>query len=261
MRDENKTMTWEELNAYVDRELGFDACARVASAIARDPILAARVASLTSLRAATKHSGGPVEPPVFRLPPRLRAASWRPVAMAASLALAFAAGGTAFWLAAGTMQPHTTDVADVARQFLSRPVPPANDQALMVRSENVSASLPDLSAAGLRLVYLSTSFPARPHILLAGYVGTHGCRLVLRLESRHDPAVPTSARADAADISVRAWTFDGSDYEMLSLGMDQRRLDRFAEIVERLVAQGHDATEDQKIALRDAGQSGAGCAA
>lgn len=43
-------MRWETLNAYVDGELDAQSRHEVAESLARDPVLAARVATLTRLK-------------------------------------------------------------------------------------------------------------------------------------------------------------------------------------------------------------------
>ncbi len=59
-------MRWETLNAYVDGELDAQSRHEVAESLARDPVLAARVATLTQLKrgvkAAVVRPGAPRSP-------------------------------------------------------------------------------------------------------------------------------------------------------------------------------------------------------
>lgn len=76
----------DRLNAYVDDELSAEEAAEVAAAIACDPRLAERVATLSRLRAVARRLPPEMAPPAFMLPPRRRSRAVLPVAAALALA-------------------------------------------------------------------------------------------------------------------------------------------------------------------------------
>ena len=93
------TTDWTKLNAYVDGELDAEGAAEVASAIARDPELAARVATLSKLKATAAAIPGEAvsPPPAFLNAMRTRRAPLvRRAAVAASMLLMLAVAG--IWL-------------------------------------------------------------------------------------------------------------------------------------------------------------------
>jgi anti-sigma factor RsiW len=79
---------WQTLNAYVDGELSAAESAEVARALAEDPALVDQVASLTRLKAAVQDG---IEEVNLALP-RVQRRTWRPTALAASLAAVRAVG-------------------------------------------------------------------------------------------------------------------------------------------------------------------------
>lgn len=119
--------------------------------------------------------------------------------------------------------------------------------------------LPDLSAANLRLVFLSAEPVVQGHGIFGGYVGAHGCRLGLSITPSRggDTAIRASENSDAI---LRTWRSDGAEYALMSYSMDLDRLDRLALIVAELVRQRGPATDEQRIALRATETVGKACA-
>ena len=127
------TMTWEILNAYVDQELDPRRAALVADAVARDHGLAARVATLSKLRATAREM-----PPASHAPPPLAlrtfAGFWslRVMAVAASILLAVVLGSTLLWRGpAGEMHPETRPMLSISNGF---PISPSLRKTLLSSS-------------------------------------------------------------------------------------------------------------------------------
>ncbi|WP_020179902.1 hypothetical protein [Methylopila sp. M107] len=255
------TIDWETLNAYVDRELAPADAARVAAAAARDPSIAARVASLAALKAGAAAVAAPDDAPEIPIPPRKPyAVGWRPIAIAASVAL-LAAAGAATW----PQRPHfdadpIVGAVAAERTWLTGAQTDAPAAGVRVAvAAGASDSLPDLSAADLRLAYLAADPAAdRPRGLFAGYVGPKGCRLGLWIGPGEEAETLPAAR-DVGDVMVRSWSADGRAYALMSRGMDARRLDRFAAVVSEIARRGRRVDDGLRLALLDASRTGAAC--
>ncbi|MFC3692542.1 anti-sigma factor [Chenggangzhangella methanolivorans] len=254
------TIGWDEINAYVDRELDASASAAVAAAIARDPSLAARVATLSKLKAEAVGLPAPTEAPPFPARPagRRPVASWRPLALAASIALLLAAGAGAWLSRAPGADPLAATVA-AERGWLAGATPEASGAGVRVAVETgASSSLPDLSAAELRLAYLAADPVSDGRRgLFAGYVGPHGCRLGLWIGRGAARSAPEAV--DVGDVRVRRWSADGASYALMSRGMDPLRLDRFAAVIADLASPGRTLDDGLRIALKEASTSGGAC--
>lgn len=255
MQNDDMTITWESLNAYVDGELSPDAAARVAASIAADRTLAARVATLTRLRAATRRLAAPARVERKRL--RL---NWRPVALAASLAAVLAVGGLSWSLRTTPgSEVHAAVTANEAWLAAGRHPGPIEVMKTAAVSSALGA-LPDLSAAGLQLVYLASQPFGVGEATFAGYKGSHGCHLGLWTAPAGEAAVSSALdAAGQAGLAVRQWIAGGARYVLVGHGMDAQRFDRMADVVQQLVVQGQDATPRQRLALEAAGHTGASC--
>ncbi|AWV17547.1 hypothetical protein A3862_20275 [Methylobacterium sp. XJLW] len=221
-------MRWETLNAYVDGELDAQSRHEVAESLARDPVLAARVATLTQLKRGVK--AAVVRP---RRAPIARASlGW---ACAAALAVLVGAG----WLVMASRPP--ADPARAAFAAWSAAGSPAND----VRLAGGFPGFPlDLGAAGFRLVYLSPD--DGPAGRLAGYEGRHGCRLALW--SGPAPAQAGLAIAEGSrDLRLARWDSEGRHYVLLSETVPTERFALLAEAAVLLTAP--DMTDRLRIAL------------
>jgi anti-sigma factor RsiW len=256
------TIGWDRINAYVDRELDAAEAAAVASAIARDPSLGARVATLSKLKAEAAGLPAPDGAPPVALCSGggRRVTRWRPLAMAAFVAFVFIVGGAAWLARAPAADPLAATVA-AERTWLSGATPETSGDGVRVAVETrANDTLPDLSAAGLRLAYLAAapgSIDRRG--VFAGYVGPNGCRLGLWVG--HGTTGPAGLeRVEVDGVGVRRWSADGARYALISRGMDARRLDRFAAIVADIVGRAEQPDERLRTALRDAAGVGAACA-
>ncbi|MCI4681012.1 hypothetical protein K9U33_20675, partial [Rhodoblastus acidophilus] len=111
-------MRWETLNAYVDGELDPQDRRAVAETLARDPVLAARVATLTRLKQGVKQEVKAAAVPPRRAPIARASLGW---ACAAALVVLVGAG----WLALSSRPP--ADPARAAFTAWGAAGSPAND--------------------------------------------------------------------------------------------------------------------------------------
>jgi len=221
-------MRWETLNAYVDGELDAQSRHEVAESLARDPVLAARVATLTRLKQGVK--AAVVRP---RRAPIARASlGW---ACAAALAVLVGTG----WLVMASRPP--SDSARAAFAAWSAAGSPANDVWL---GSGVRGFPLDLAVAGFRLVYLSPD--DGPAGRLAGYEGRHGCRLALW--SGPAPAQTGLKIAEGSrGLRLARWDSEGRHYVLLSETVPAERFALLAEAAVLLTAP--DMTDRLRIAL------------
>lgn len=257
-------ITWDVLNAYVDGELDRAMSARVAAAAAQDTTLAARIATLSKLKASTPGPGIPAHP----IPPppaatkRHRLASWRSYAIAAGLTLILAAG----ILTQGRRAPNADDMwltgalaaqrqwIDAASQNVSR------DRPVVTIGAAVAARALDLSDADLKLVYAATMPPVTgSEAMFLGYRGPHGCLVGLWIGAPQDNVGSEPKIFDARDIRVRAWHDRVTGYALLSKGMDPARIDRLAAAVARLTDPREIVDDSVRTALRDVTRTGVAC--
>lgn len=252
-------VTWEMLNAYVDGELEPQAAAGVAAALAVDRGLAARVATLTALRATVVRLPQPDAPPLpnFDKPKDIRAKILFS-ALAASLLVA-AAFGAAAWREQSREDIAAIPDAAVATygdwlendqgSITAKPI----DAAFLTRARR---DVPDLSSANLHLAYYSTD--ARKNSAFAGYVGPHGCHLGLWIERGASIDLAHLQDRPGHDL-VHVWTSNGAAYALVSRGMSVERFRRLVDIVAALIGQDAPASGAQIVALREASHIGSTC--
>jgi len=255
MQNDDMRITWETLNAYVDGELSPDDAATMAAAIAADKAMAARVATLTRLRAVSRGLAAPAKAEPLR-----RRQGWRPVALAASLAAMLVAGGLSWSLRPTPGSGVTAAVAANETWLAAGLHPDAGGIMKAAAAASAGGALPDLSAAGLQLVYLSSQPFGADEAIFAGYQGPHGCHLGLwKAASGSGTALSALTAPRQAGLSVHQWVAGDARYVLVGRGMNAQRFDRMAAVVEQLVLQGHSATPAQRIALEEAGRIGAPC--
>ncbi len=256
------TIDWQTLNAYVDGELAPGEAARVAAAMARQPKLAARVATLSRLKAVANELQPPLAAPAPPLPPRRAPTTRQGLALAAAALAAVAILALWFWPASAPPGPLWLDSAVTAHlEWLARtpegdggaPQPVALDQT-------GTAGIPDLSEAHLTLVYVNL-VPGRGqgHGLQLGYRGIHGCRVSLWIAEATAGLGETPAAVGATDVAGYAWRVGESGFALLARGMDPDRLRLLATTVARMTRQGQEQDAETRIALRQTTQTGAPC--
>jgi len=255
-------ITWETLNGYVDGELGARAAAEVAALIARDPAMAARVATLHRLKAASASAvsrhPAPDSPAALRKRPGLRHRSWGFGAVAAAMAtLIVALAG--LWRVQHPAEERMASVAPAFaayRDWLGQPASPE-------LASPAAGQAPDLSAAGLRLVFARGEWdePGQDGVFF-GYVGPHGCKLGLWAGPLAAPLPAEPARLPPREaIEGFAWAFRDRAYVVAAKGMDRRRLQNLALAVAGLVKREQAPDDEDKIAVRAAAGPGAPCQA
>jgi len=256
--DREKT-SWPMLNAYVDGELPRDEAAEVAAAISVDREAAAKVATLTRLRAAVAETASVLAPP-FVLPQRQsRLRRWSLWAAAASLAL-FVAGAAFQWVGGDQARDGRLSTAIAAhRQWLAHSQPGAAPRLNLDLAGADVGSLPDLSLASLRLVHLSMDPSGhRGGGMLAGYVGPNGCRVGLWI-APVDKALATQPTVlDQDGLAIRAWRSERASYAVLG-AIDPARLDGIASLVARITRNEPGVPREQIAALAEARSVGSTC--
>ena len=253
-----ETMSWDLLNAYVDGELEPDQAAEVAAAIAADRETAAKVATLTHLRATMRSISPQEEAPAFALPPqtrpqpRPRPRPWLPVAAALLIACGLGVAWFGLYRTGPAASPLTAAVA-AHRLWLSQ-VPAVQAQRLGVELAGADVdALPDLSLASLRLVHLSLDPSVRRGGgVLAGYVGPNGCRVGLWIAPADDSLPGRPAAQDREGFAIRAWRGHHASYALIGQGIDPARLDGIAALVARLTEDERSIPREQIAALAEA---------
>jgi anti-sigma factor RsiW len=223
------------LNAFVDGELSPAERAAVAARLASDPEFARAHATLARLKACV-HEIAP-EPAIAMQPERRRATRrmallWA-AAAAAAACLAAATIGELPLASVPTLKPQL--VAATSGGLPTRPV------------------LPRLDIAGLRLVGVTAPSDADAPIMVASYVGPHGCKLELhaRPAGRELPAV--------ASVSRYGWVVGEIGYELVAHGMPDWRFALVSQAAE-LQTRGSQLPQGVQQRLREARSSAPPCA-
>lgn len=224
------------LNAFVDGELPPEQAASVIAALAEDPALARRVATLQRLKTslATFHSDV-LPPPLLPASPDRIAWRW-PAALAAAAAGAVIAG--AVWF---TTPPAGPDAPDTQTRVTAQHTPLDLHQSWASADiATSSAHLPDeftwltpvMRATGLQLAY-SGDWQGGLHL---GYVGANACKLSLFI---HPDDAPDSALDIHLDqhLQQASWTTSGLRFNIVSQDMD---MSRFATIATTAHAKSRD---------------------
>ncbi len=261
---------WDKLNAYVDGELDAQGNAEVAGALALDPDLAARVASLARLKACVAEAGEsemppPVRSPARSVPPR-RSFAWVGVAGAATVVLAVAL------MSFERLRP--------------APAPPAPARVLELSGLSAAAAMydrwiagndgggdqqrpldwqpmghpPDLGEARLRLVYRDATEPRDRHAVFYGYLGPNGCRLGLWIgRGEYGGRTSPPQAVHLGELAGYVWTAEWLEYAVVARGMDPVRLASLAAIIERIIERDMKLDRDVRLALQNAARTGATC--
>lgn len=249
-----KTIAFEDLNAYVDGELGTTASARVAQAAAEDPKIAASIAKLQGMKAALGNAFETVQVINVHRPasPKWHQAGWL---VAACLALGMVVGG--YWLTAGPLAPgKLTRSGQIIAAMLS-----AHDKWLggeetpEPRAIPISSlRTPDLTPAGLSIA--SYQSPVDLAGILAtriSYVGRRGCRLSLFIMAAA-PDLAAIIETVQPEAQVSAWQGTDAQYMLISRRMDQTRFATIAAVLKSSTTKGDRIGTQNRIALSQARQ-------
>lgn len=241
-----------QMNAFVDGELPPSEATRIAEAIATDPALARRVATLYRIKAGVAGIGDAL--PVPQLEPRPqpapgRAATRRRGAAAALLGAGAVAAAAALWLVA-------------VPQHLPAPSPPAqpapdagamawHDHWLATPAPRTPLDLPEtaqwmapiLQASGLQLVHVAQ----RDRIAHLGFRGPNSCQVSLVIAPTDSPDAPLHMTL-AQDVQRAHWQAGGVAFDLVARDMAQAR---FATLASGLSQAGQDREADttMRIAL------------
>ncbi|MEN8108164.1 MAG: hypothetical protein ABFS22_09175 [Pseudomonadota bacterium] len=262
-----KQITWDALNAYVDGELSPVDAAEIAKAVAEDSDLAARVARLSTLKAAF-YSLRPVDRPAIELDSSSKQRTWLP--WVASLAVFTLLGA----ILGGVMlaRDQAISPAEIARaeavhhEWLTSTKRFENEdqsEVLDVSMEilQLDAYVPDLS--NVNLVYdgirkISIRSGEGLHI---GYRGPHGC--MVSLVVFHDPRdLSANIKAlDRGDRIVYGWRVHQTGFYLLASRMDPNRLSEIAKVVYRITQTKSPLDAQSILALNKAKASSQPCTA
>ncbi|MEO3435340.1 hypothetical protein [Inquilinus sp. CAU 1745] len=254
---------WQEINAYVDGELDADAAARVAAGAASDPRLAARIAELTRLKAASIAAldAGPIA----GLPPladRSRSRSFRPVAWAATILLLLAVGaGAAIHLTAAEGQGDLRTIAMAEHAaWLER-----DAEADPLRAAGMAAAatipprgVPDLSGLRLWVSDMTVSATGEAAGLFVGYSGTRGCRLGLWIGAASGDA-PQRPVKEIDGLRTAVWRVGETGYALVAEGMALDRFDAVVDLVEEFSRHSDDGVADDTVLARNGDPANAPC--
>ena len=264
------TIGWDQLNAYVDGELVAAGRAEVATALAQDPDLAARVASLSRLKAAatqgaTAHVAA-APPFVLPRPPAARSygVDRRWAALAAALVLAIFSGA-ALLSRPRASAPETADLDQAAAMhaaWLDSSRTTSDTAGVQVQlGPRETVRVPDLTEAKLKLVYQSSvSGNSERPVVFLGYLGPNGCRLGFWIGRNAAGAMSSLRRASIGELTGYVWARGKYEYALVAKGMDPMRLGSFATIVASIVERDHRLDEELVVALRTSAMMGGTCA-
>lgn len=246
-------ISWTTLNAYVDGELTPDAAAKVAAALVVNRDAAAKVATLTRLRATVRAIEPQEPPPPFTLShPKPRRMCWAPWAAAALVA------GFAGLAAIGLISPLATqaplsNAIAAHRAWLSEPPHERRQGPSVALAGADVVRLPDLSLVSLNLVHLSVDLSGRDGGgMLAGYVGPNGCRVGLWIAAVDNTLPMQPAIRDRDGLAIRAWRGQHASYALLGQGIDTVRFNGIASLVARITRGEHGIPHEQVAALAEA---------
>ena len=235
----------EALNAYVDGELSRAESASVARAAARNPAIAAQIATLRELKAAVIDVV-PERELSFPLAGPRRSVRTGYAAVACVAAILVAASVYLGWPAgpSGVQWAQLLHTRHQAWSFTS-----GETAALILPAGGRSGLLPlDLGSARLTYVGHEPIALAGRRGVRTGYEGTRGCRVSLFV-------LPGDVMLDTALLSpslhVRAWTIDVRGYVLMADGMPAGRFNDLARAVEIALRSGEpfDARTRQRLAL------------
>jgi len=223
--------TERQLNAYVDGELTPHEDARIARAIAEDPAVAARVATLTRLKSSLSELAEQPPHPIAMPRPR-RPASL--LALAASFGLLLAVGAGILMDFNFFSQEDDAWYREARLEHANWAVTPAAPNAREVEANLILVSLeriaipvqaPDLTSAKLRLTYLQyyQATDTAPAALHLGYTGQRGCKVTLWVTQA--PRGLDTKLAESRVDSLRGfrWRAGRTAYALFATGMAERR--------------------------------------
>ena len=258
--------TDRELSAYVDGELPQPDVARVASAVAGDPVIAARVATLTRLKSALAGLAEEARPAI--MPPRSRRTAGM-LALAASIGLVLAVG---VWMLTGLLGDDDGWYDDARAGHIAWAQTPSSPDARVVDANLFLSNLerfglpvqtPDLTSARLRLTYLryipaADTAPAALHL---GYTGRRGCKITLWVAAAPDGLGKKLTESRVGALRGFRWRSGGTAYALFATGMAERRFTVIADKVYEATRRQRGLDTDARMALKSASSTAPPCRA
>lgn len=251
---------WERLNAYVDGELPPDEAAAIAKAIARDPVLARQVATISSLKAAINDSAPPY-PGQLQLRPARPRRMRRRVAALVVAALLLVLLGVAGWFTELHRAPPGIDLAgELHREWVgarSQTPPGTTATSLQVGLETLRfAYVPDLTKVALEFDGVRRIDARGSRGLHVGYLGPKGCAVSLVVFERPGSREQPLTSLETGHQRAWSWATGGASFFLLAPTMDPTRLASIAKVVQRLTRARLPLDNEAVLAL-DQGRSNA----
>ena len=252
--------SWEELNAYVDGELGSADAARVARAIADDPALARQVAAISEMKHAVNEGGG--APPVA-MPGQTYQV---PRMLAAMIALVAVIGLTSAFLSGRLSMTEETWLHRAWAVHDRLSAEPGDEDPRDAVSMQASARsgrtfIPDLSSA--KLEARSVRFGVAPFgddAFAVSYHGSRGCRLTL-LSFVADTTLSEALSTVQLDgRTAYGWRVAGHGYLVMADGMASARFDLIARSLHWAIVQRARLEKDVQTALAESRHTSPPCA-
>lgn len=254
------TIGWEKLGAYVDGELSPQERAIVAARLARDPDLAARVASLAQLKASIARgdmesvsapAGSQQRHPTASRPRRVHVGLGVGAALVVAVLSALQFSPTVPVLELTPL----SKAASLHEAWLSDFKTP-NTGAL-----GALAAAPDLSAAKLKLVHVIGADQGARHsgTSFFGYMGPNGCRLGLWIGPKSSEGSSTPQAVRLGELAGYVWQRKRREYAVVARGMDPRRLASFAAIIAQIIDRNHRLDDALSMALSNSSKTGSAC--
>ena len=263
-----------DLNAYVDGELSPHEQARVAHAVAADPALAARVASLATLKSTV--AGLADERPMTLDDLGIAAPRRRPSIPAIAVAvlgilLAAAAGAGGYWIwRAGEQNEWLAKAKARHLAWTQEPEarPASGNLAQVLRAAlhrfQLPALVPDMSGAKLTLTdvaYFHDDEGSASTSIQLRYTGLRGCRVSLWLSRGESFAGEPLVESDDGSSRGFYWRVGGMSYALFATGMDRTRLTLLAHSVYHSTRENRAVPEERLQELRVASDAAAPCRA
>jgi hypothetical protein len=255
-------VTEDLLNAYVDGELSPEDDARMAQAIARDPALAARVATLSRVKSAL---AGLADEPAGRihLPGRQLSKTMLAIAASVGLLVAFLSGMlTGIPQFGEESNRWHREAASIHAEWASGPAMP---DASEVDANLYLASIDrlNLTRAKLRLTYLKLyeADPEYPAALHLGYTGRRGCQLTLWVTAA--PRKLDTSLTEFREDKMRSfrWRQGKIAYALFATGMAENRFTMIAAKVHEATREMRGFDDETRLALREVSGKAPPCAA
>jgi anti-sigma factor RsiW len=257
-----RPVTFEMLNAYVDGELDAAAAAEAARAVAADPVLASQVVALSKLRSAVADS---VEAPPLTVP-AVAAAPARLPALAASLLFALFVAGSALVSAQfdHDLRAGWLDRALQLHQSWSIATSETGSGPLLAEYADAvpGAYIPDLTASRLTVAHAAVApFSDSRRALIVGYKGSRGCKVSLVVFPGGRALGETIEAFMLERNHAYAWRAGKLAYVILTDSMDATRFRQLAESV-RLTSRRHlPFDRETQMALRKSRDTSKPCMA